>query len=67
MKSENFLIIPRIHGPFVVQISQKTNTDFVMGYALNLCKIHLSVVPYNQNVKEKVRGNYNVKVYEIIV
>lgn len=35
-----------------MQISQKTNADFVMGYALNLCKIHISVVPYNQNIKK---------------
>ena len=40
------------HGPFVMQMSQKTNTDFVTGYALNLCKIHISVVPYNQNIKK---------------
>ncbi len=26
-----------------------------MGYTLNLCKIHFSVVPYNQNIK---KGNY---------
>ena len=32
-----------IHGPFVVQISQKTNADFVTGYTLNLCIIHISV------------------------
>ena len=36
-----------------MQISQKTNTDFVMGYALNLCKIHISVVPYNQKIRKR--------------
>ena len=44
-----------MHGPFVVQISQKTNTDFVMGYTLNLCKIYISVVPYNQKIRKKRR------------
>ena len=34
------------------KISQKTNTDFVMGYALNLCKIYISVVPYNQKIRK---------------
>ena len=38
------------------KISQKSNADFVMGYTLNLCKIHFSVVPYNQNIK---KGNYS--------
>ena len=37
--------------PYFSKISQKTNADFVMGYTLNLCKIHFSVVPYNQNIK----------------
>ena len=32
---------------------QKTNTDFVMGYTLNLCKIHISVVPYNQKIRKR--------------
>ena len=36
-----------------MQISQKTNTDFVMGYTLNLCKIHISVVPYNQKIRKR--------------
>ena len=35
------------------KISQKSNADFVMGYTLNLCKIHISVVPYNQNIKKR--------------
>lgn len=43
----------KIHGPFVVQISQKTNADFVTGYTLNLCKIHISVVPYNQKIRKR--------------
>ena len=34
------------------KISQKSNADFVMGYTLNLCKIHISIVPYNQNIKK---------------
>ena len=42
--------------PYFSKISQKTNADFVMGYTLNLCKIHFSVVPYNQNIK---KGNYS--------
>lgn len=36
-----------------MQISQKTNADFVMGYTLNLCKIHISVVPYNQKIRKR--------------
>lgn len=36
-----------------MQISQKTNADFVTGYTLNLCIIHISVVPYNQNIKKR--------------
>ena len=36
-----------------MQMSQKTNADFVMGYALNLCKIHISVVPYNQKIRKR--------------
>ena len=39
--------------PYFSKISQKTNADFVMGYTLNLCKIHFSVVPYNQNIKKR--------------
>ena len=35
------------------KISQKSNVDFVMGYTLNLCKIHISVVQYNQNIKKR--------------
>lgn len=35
-----------------MQITQKTNADFVTGYTLNLCKIHIFVVPYNQNIKK---------------
>lgn len=31
----------------------KTNADFVTGYTLNLCIIHISVVPYNQNIKKR--------------
>ena len=42
--------------PYFSKIKQKTNADFVMGYTLNLCKIHFSVVPYNQNIK---KGNYS--------
>ncbi len=36
-----------------MQISQKTNADFVTGYTLNLCKIHISVVPYNQKIRKR--------------
>lgn len=36
-----------------MQISQKTNADFVIGYTLNLCKIHISVVPYNQKIRKR--------------
>ena len=36
-----------------MQMSQKTNADFVTGYTLNLCKIHISVVPYNQNIRKR--------------
>ena len=45
--------------PYFSKISQKTNADFVMGYTLNLCKIHFSVVPYNQNIK---KGNYSEQI-----
>ncbi len=27
------------------------NIDFVMGYALNLCKISIPFVQYNQNIR----------------
>lgn len=33
--------------------SQKTNANFVMGYALNLCKFRLYKVPYNHNIIEE--------------
>ena len=36
-----------------MQMSQKINADFVMGYTLNLCKIHISVVPYNQKIRKR--------------
>ena len=36
-----------------MQMSQKTNADFVTGYTLNLCKIHISVVPYNQKIRKR--------------
>lgn len=29
------------------KMSQKQNTDFVMGYTFNLCKIRIPAVPYN--------------------
>jgi maltose regulon regulatory protein malI len=35
------------------KISQKSNTNFVTGYALNFCKFHIYKVPYNHNVKEE--------------
>ena len=35
------------------KISQKSNTNFVMGYALNHCKFHLYNVPYNHNIAEE--------------
>ena len=45
------------------KISQKSNTNFVMGYALNLCKFHIYNVPYNHNdvtrVKRYGRRNEN--------
>ena len=30
--------------------SQKSNANFVIGYALNLCKFHLHNVPYNHSL-----------------
>ena len=39
------------------KISQKSNADFVMGYTLNLCKIHISVVPYNQKIKKVLNSS----------
>ena len=35
------------------KIPQKSNTNFVMGYALNLCKFHIYNVPYNHNIAEE--------------
>ena len=35
------------------KISQKSNANFVMGYALNLCKFHIYNVPYNHNIAEE--------------
>ena len=35
------------------KILQKSNTNFVMGYALNLCKFHIYNVPYNHNITEE--------------
>ena len=35
------------------KISQKSNTNFVMGYALNHCKFHIYNVPYNHNIAEE--------------
>ena len=32
------------------KISQKSNANFVMGYALNLCKFHIYNVPYNHHM-----------------
>ena len=31
--------------------TQKTCEDFVLGYALNLCKIQFSVVPCNYKIR----------------
>ena len=39
------------------KISQKSNADFVMGYTLNLFKIHISVVPYNQKIKRVLNSS----------
>ena len=33
--------------------SQKSNANFVMGYALNLCKSYIYNVPYNHNIVEE--------------
>ena len=35
------------------KIPQKSSTNFVMGYALNLCKFHTYNVPYNHNIAEE--------------
>ena len=35
------------------KISQKSNTNFVMSYALNHCKFHIYNVPYNHNIAEE--------------
>ena len=35
------------------KIPQKSSTNFVMGYALNLCKFHIYNVPYNHNIAEE--------------
>ena len=37
----------------IVKISQKSNANFVIGYALNLCKFHIYNVPYNHNITEE--------------
>ena len=33
--------------------SQKSNANFSIGYALNLCKFHIYNVPYNHNIAEE--------------
>ena len=40
------------------KIPQKSNTNFVMDYALNLCKFHIYNVPYNHNIAEKERMRF---------
>lgn len=35
------------------KISQKSNENFVMGYALNLCENDISIVILNQNIKNQ--------------
>ena len=35
------------------KISQKSNPNFVTGYALNLCEFHIYTVPYNHNIAEE--------------
>ena len=35
------------------KISQKSNSNFVTGYALNLCEFHIYTVPYNHNIAEE--------------
>ena len=47
------------------KISQKSNVDFVMGYTLNLCKIHISVVPYNQNIRKKRKSIWHRTGFEL--
>lgn len=37
--------------------AQKSSTNFVMGYALNLCKFHIYNVPYNHNIAEEGMKN----------
>ena len=37
------------------KISQKPNANFVMGYALNLCKFHIYTVPYNHSDDTRVK------------
>ena len=37
----------------IVKYHTKSNANFVMGYALNLCKFHIYNVPYNHNIAEE--------------
>lgn len=38
---------------YISKTSQKSNANFVEGYALNLCKFHIYHVPYNHNATEQ--------------
>ena len=39
---------------------QKLSTNFVMGYAFNLCKKGISIVRYNQNIRKR-RNRYGAE------
>ena len=41
------------NAQYISKISQKSNANFVVGYALNLCKFHIYHVPYNYNATEE--------------
>ena len=57
------MALPVLYAPFSACLllrhfyhsknSQKSNANFVMGYALNLCKFHIYNVPYNHNIAEE--------------
>lgn len=38
---------------YISKTSQKSNANFVAGYALDLCKFHIYHVPYNHNATEQ--------------
>lgn len=41
------------NAQYISKTSQKSNANFVAGYALNLCKFHIYHVPYNYNATEE--------------